>query len=377
MSGESAIGAHTSEGESGVSRESGEGPEGPGPTPLGPSGVDEDSLRDLLHHAVQGIEPSDQALDRLQRAVPARRTRKRQAVVGVAAAAILIGTAVPALVHVTAEPSGGHDHPAIAGDTERTEIGAGLEDDRHGRAPGGHSPSDKSPGHTKGGREDSEETKGAKDKDTTEPADGAEPTGSTAASGPPECDPGQLGAPKATTSQPDKDGKVYGTFKIANVSGKKCVIEGEGSVAAAALGAADPAKIAVVEHMPGDAATKLPPPSRAERALMLEPGTSYEVRFAWVPSADCHTDDHPGEGTGSVSPDPSPSGDTEIDRSASPDVKSGTNDVSPQLLREADGDEDGSVSISHTAERGGPTADTTIPDACAGTIYRTGVLQPQ
>lgn len=35
---------------------------------------------------------------------------------------------------------------------------------------------------------------------------------------------------------------------------------------------------------------------------------------------------------------------------------------------------DGSVAVSHTAEPGAPSGQTSIPNACAGTIYKTGVL---
>ena len=36
----------------------------------------------------------------------------------------------------------------------------------------------------------------------------------------------------------------------------------------------------------------------------------------------------------------------------------------------------GSVSVQHTPEPGAPGAATMIDNACAGTIYRTGVLEP-
>ncbi len=35
---------------------------------------------------------------------------------------------------------------------------------------------------------------------------------------------------------------------------------------------------------------------------------------------------------------------------------------------------EGSVAVTHTPESGAPTAQTEIPNACSGTIYRTGVL---
>ncbi|GAA3299812.1 hypothetical protein GCM10020295_38930 [Streptomyces cinereospinus] len=39
-----------------------------------------------------------------------------------------------------------------------------------------------------------------------------------------------------------------------------------------------------------------------------------------------------------------------------------------------DGTQDGSVVVSYTAEAGAPTVSATVSDACAGTVYRTGVL---
>jgi hypothetical protein len=30
--------------------------------------------------------------------------------------------------------------------------------------------------------------------------------------------------------------------------------------------------------------------------------------------------------------------------------------------------------VSHTAQAGSPTVSATVPNACAGTVYRTGVL---
>ncbi|MDX6765050.1 hypothetical protein SIN09_38130, partial [Streptomyces sp. F8] len=60
--------------------------------PDGASG--EDELRILLRGAVEGIQPSEDALERIVHAVPARRrARRRRAVVGAAAAALLAGTA--------------------------------------------------------------------------------------------------------------------------------------------------------------------------------------------------------------------------------------------------------------------------------------------
>ncbi|MFJ6996379.1 hypothetical protein ACISUF_19930, partial [Streptomyces sp. NPDC003090] len=47
--------------------------------------------------------------------------------------------------------------------------------------------------------------------------------------------------------------------------------------------------------------------------------------------------------------------------------------VEPQMLP-AEDTADGSVTVTHTPGAGGPQAAVTIPNACAGTIYRTGLL---
>ncbi|NDZ85940.1 hypothetical protein G3I23_10240 [Streptomyces sp. SID10115] len=48
--------------------------------------------------------------------------------------------------------------------------------------------------------------------------------------------------------------------------------------------------------------------------------------------------------------------------------------MSAQLGRADGGVADGSVVVSLTAEAGAPSAGATITNACAGTVYRTGVL---
>jgi hypothetical protein len=48
----------------------------------------------------------------------------------------------------------------------------------------------------------------------------------------------------------------------------------------------------------------------------------------------------------------------------------------PQLMVE-DGTKDGSVTVTYSALNGTVTGRTNVPDACAGTIYYTGVLAGQ
>lgn len=103
--------------------------------------MDEVALRRMLHGAVEHIEPGDGTLDLLQRAVPARRARRRQAAVGMAAAALLIGTAVPAFVHVANSDGSNAANPAIAGHGEQAQGGNGTERDSGtgGKSDGGGS----------------------------------------------------------------------------------------------------------------------------------------------------------------------------------------------------------------------------------------------
>jgi hypothetical protein len=123
-----------------------------------------------------------------------------------------------------------------------------------------------------------------------------------------------------------------------------------------------------VDHTAGDAATGLPDPSTEPSQLILEPGMSYEVRFAWVPSASCPSTGGPGDP--SPSPTPSGGGDGSGGTSGTTTEQSG---MSTQLAGEGP-TADGSVAVSHTAEPGTPTSTTTIGNACAGTVYRTGIL---
>src|SRR5690606_32957099 len=102
---------------------SAEGAAGSGdPGSAGGLGADERALRDLLHRAVSEGEPSDGALDCLRRAVPARRAGKRQALVGMAAAALFVGTAVPAVVHVSTS-SGSDANPSAVGHASQAQGG--------------------------------------------------------------------------------------------------------------------------------------------------------------------------------------------------------------------------------------------------------------
>ncbi|WP_435610643.1 hypothetical protein [Streptomyces sp. C10-9-1] len=336
---------------------------------------DEEALRRLLQGVVEGLQPSDGALDHLRRAVPARRARKRQALVGAAAAVLLVGTAVPAFVHVATSDSGADTKAVTAGHGEQAQGGTGNDPGATGgerdrltlpgsgvQNPGHRSPATSVPGE-------------APDESAADGPSGEPETPGAQTGAPALCQGGQLGVASVETNAPGAEGKVYGTFRIANVSDAACTVEGSGEFAVEALGAADPTRVGVTGHTDGDPAGGLPAPSAGRKTLVLKPSGAYEVKFAWVPSDTCPTTE--------PSPDPSPSesggaagGSTAGTGTGSGgDTGAGTSaeGVQPQLVTE-DGPADGSVAVSYVPVAGGPSAQATVPHACAGTVYRTGML---
>ncbi|MFE4538220.1 hypothetical protein ACFRKB_24615 [Streptomyces scopuliridis] len=330
---------------------------------------DELALRRMLHGAVGDLRPSDGALEHLRKAVPTRRARKRQAVVGMAAAALLFGTAVPAFVHVANSTDTADDRAVSTGHSEQaqggTDAGKGTTDGK--KDTGG--PSDKvSAGEDEPDKKDKPEG-GAVSGSPEGGKGGSDDPGApyeTASS--PACDPSQL-LVVGQSGAPDAGGTVYGSFRVSNVSASGCSVTGRGTVSFLATGAADQNKIAVAQHTAGDPAAGLPDPSQEATALVLPPNGAYEVKFAWVPSETCPT-------TG-ASPDPSPSEDGSAGATGDPGTGPGTggddSNTVTQLTTDG-GTMDGSVAVSHTAEPGAPSGQTSIPNACAGTIYKTGVL---
>jgi hypothetical protein len=336
-----------------------------GPDDLSSTGEfdsDELALRRMLHQAVQEMEPRDGTLDLLRKAVPVRRARKRQAVVGMAAAALFFGTAIPAVVHVSSTNTSANT--SNAGHTSQMQGGAGQgKQEEGGESTSGGSAGkseDTGKGEPKG--EDKGRTAGA----STGASSGTDPSATTAASAP-VCTAAQLGTPTASTAVPDAAGTVYGSFHITNGSTAACTVAGPGIVTTSALGAADSAKIGATRHVSGDAASAgLPDPSQEVTQLLLQPGSSYDVKFAWVPSGTCPTTEPSTDPT----PDPTTSPDSSSSEGSSTGGDTGT---STQLLTEGD-TADGSVVVTNTAEGGGPSVSTTVSNACAGVVYWTGVL---
>ncbi len=341
-------------------------------SPLPGADLDEQALRRLLQGAVGDLEPSTDALEQLRRAVPARRTRRRQAAVGVAAAVIFGIAAMPALIHVATTVGTADDRPANAASSrQRTHE---MSDGRHGGRDEDGRPGENTAGQDAGRHEeDRHGEEGKKDGGTAgptgSPGAAAPAPGPTLAASSPTCDRKQLGKGAGSVAPADKDGRVYGAFRVVNVSSTVCAVAGSaGVVAAQAQGSAESSRVTVVDHTVGDAATGLPDPATEPTQVILQPGQAYEIKFAWVPSADGGPSGCSKPTAPSAAPPASPSSPESGTAAKAEEGTQTTQDTAPAKPP-------ASVVLSHTPDAGEPkAADTTIPDACAGTIYRTGAL---
>lgn len=336
---------------------------------------EEEALRGMLRGAVGGLEPSEGALERLRYAVPARRTLKRQAFVGAAAVALLAGTAIPAAMHMTAGEGTSTEHSAMAGhgaeaggkpgaapsDPHQNGSGTQPRATRSGSGAPDAGGTTGQPDPTASGSPAGGVTVGPTSSGTdpgTVVGSGNGPQPPAAAPGAPGCGAEQLGV-VGSARAPEADGKVYGSFKVTNVSAQGCTVAGADTVTAAAAAGAPTGPgsgVAVVGHTAGDPASGLlPDPSAEAPVLVLQPNTAYEVRFAWVPS---------GEPCAAASPDAGtkpPQGQSADTPAADPDTGA-TPPAAP------------GVAVSHTLPTGSPVTRTTLPEACGGTVYRTGAI---
>lgn len=340
------------------------------PTDLTSEPVDESAeeaaLRDLLHEAVRDLKPAADALDHLRRAVPARRQHRRQALAGSAAAALLIGTAVPALIH--AADSGRRTGAAPA--TVASTHAAQPDEDGHVDVWG-----------TTGDSGQPDRTHDSTGPDRLPPTAGSDGPSSpvTSPGGPvvantPACTGDQLGQGSSSAGSLDAGGRAFGWFRVANVSGASCAVPaGPAQVKVIAVGHADLSRITVVDHTSDDPATELPV-RPAGTPLVLAPGERYEVDFVWVPAdagpGGCPQPTSPPDTptptdtpTGTAEPDPG--AETSADHSTSAqDVPVSDPTVQP-----------GDLSLRHTPAAGAPVVlGPTLLGACAGTIYTTTPL---
>lgn len=324
-----------------------EHPDGDSPLGIGfEDGLDDDelALRRLLHDVVQDLEPRPETLNHLRRAVPARRARRRQLLVGAAAACLLAVAAVPAALHVANTADSQNPNPANASSSRDTDTGDKT---------GGHD-SDKPAGSVSNGKKGS----GKGGKSASKPSTGATgkpDTSGTLAATAPACTSADLGNVASSAA---------GYFQLGNVSTGPCTVEGGGSVTFSAQGGADASRISVVDHTAGDG-TSLP--DSTGEPLILQQGQSFQVRFAWVAAAGGGT-----SGCESVS-SPSPSPTTSADDTSS-GTTSGDGGTTTSLDSAADESGTASIVLTYTPAAGGPAVSVTLPDACAGTVYRTGVV---
>ncbi|MCX5377496.1 hypothetical protein [Streptomyces sp. NBC_00091] len=380
------------------------------PGPAGPATDDEQALRSLLTGAVQGLEPSEGALERLRCAVPARRARKRQALLVTAAAALLAGAAIPAALHLGSEEGATAGHSAMAGHGQAQGGKPGdPTDPRQNGSGGGPEPRpgrSADPGHGQGQSQGqdagaaaglpSPQASGSPSGDAQagpSRAGAGAPTGAAgrgplpplgAAPGAPGCTADQLGV-SGSARAPESDGKVYGSFKVTNVSAQGCTVTGPDTVTAAQVPPgpqpvppAAPA-VTVTGHTAGDPASALlPDPSAEAPVVLLQPYSAYEVRFAWVPSeqscpaATPEPTAKPQEG-GAAQPAAGPQGGT-ADGTAVAGTEGAPAAEEPQAGSRSP--EPAGVEVSHAPGTGAPVTQTTIPAACGGTVYRTGLIPP-
>jgi hypothetical protein len=275
---------------------------------------------------------------------------------------------VPALVRAAGTTDGSSATAASVTDSRTSSPGA----DGH-TLPGGGS--DDPSGHAPPGIDGYPSTQHTTAGDTPSTA----PTTVTGTGAPaPDCSGSQLGHGASGVDTPDANGRVYGWFRVSNVSDTACTVPSGGVVQAVAQGAADPSRIQVLDHTAGDAASGLPAPDAAG-PLVLSPGQDYEVAFAWVPdSGGCATPTTP---PASPTPTPTDTGTTgsgtgadpgsAADAGTGPAAGNGTSGGSTA----PDSPTPASVALNHTPAAGAPlVAGPVISDACAGTVYTTAPL---
>lgn len=315
--------------------------------------AEELALRRLLHDAVEDIEPRHDALLHLRRAVPARRAHRRQLMVGSAAACLLALVAVPAVLHVANTAASETANPANAASAHDTGSGAWTDNDEDKAEP---------PVGGSGNEDGADKSSAASDTRPSRIASSSPDPSDTLAATAPLCTSADLGNPVGATGVAGADGRVSGYFRVSNVSSSPCTVNDDSAaVTATPQGGADASRISVVDHTAGDGSGL---PDVVSNALILTAGQAYEVEFTWVPAAGGGTTGC--ETTSTASPTPS----------ASDDSSGGTTVAATATATAGSAPAAGSASIllTHTPEAGSPAVTTTIGDACAGTVYKTGAI---
>jgi hypothetical protein len=364
--------------------------------PFGEPLDEEEALRRLMRDVVSDIEPGSRSLDHIRRAVPMRRVRRKQALLGAVTAVLAILT-MPVLMQagVVSGPLG-PDEQGSAAHSEQTG-GSGERSGESGERSGGSGGADEGGKASKGDGSESEGGRGrGKGRDrsgaasvspsvsgsgSAESPGGSEGLSSTS----PRCSHDQLGNAAAQLGTPDDQGKIYGSFRLANISGDTCRVKGTDMLVAVARGKAKSGAVQVLDHTEGDKADQLPSPGEVRDDLILRSGEAYQVRFAWVPDSERGPGGCPlPEPESKPEPDrrPDNSGDDPGGSGGDPGGSTGDgnepNDVSTLGdsgdRRNGGGSESG-VTLRYTPAVGDSrSSQVFLNGVCSGTVYRTGPL---
>ncbi|MFE4514138.1 hypothetical protein ACFRMQ_08070 [Kitasatospora sp. NPDC056783] len=360
-------------------------PESPDPSDLVALSAEERALRELMHGAVSGIQPSVGGLPRIRRAVPRRRAVRRGAWTGAAALAFVVAIGLPVLregehLGLSGGPgSADAKSPAASSPTGSAGTdGAGTASHTGPSGSGGATPpGTASASHVPGGS-------------ATRTDGGVAPTGSSSAGGiVPLCGRTDLGEGAAQVGAADGAGRIYGSFTVYNVSGRSCRLGGPGSVEVTAVSGGDRGRVRTADHVPGDPAVGLP--AMDAEPPVLAPRAGYRVPFAWVPDQACTgsgTVTSPSNGvnrarlrsdvptTESGAPDSGASGGPSSNPQASSSPSAGPS-TDPSPTASPSGNQPTvppAATLAHTPAPGSPAVATaTVPVPCSGTVYRGGV----
>jgi hypothetical protein len=337
----------------------------------------ESELRELLHRSVSDLRPTPGSLETLRRAVPLRRARRRRCggVVGALALGVLGGLVLHSLAGTGDSPQGSQSGPGYQNAATSSAAGSGHATPST-RTVAPYLP----PPAGAGGTWSATAGAGAPSGTATGSRSGSVAPGTSGAAAPgfgnsggtsvAECTRGQLGSGGATVGTADADGTTYGSFQVANVSQTTCEVSLPGTVTVVSASGTSASWISVVQHSATDPATLLPAPAATPSPVLLAPGQSYVVDFAWVPTTSAGA---PSCGVGSASPSASPTvsppggGATDAASGSASDGQGGaTPPASPPPTGQP------SITLAHTPGAGGPAvASAVLPGACAGTVYDT------
>jgi len=343
----------------------------------------EAELRELLQRSVSGLQPASGSLETLRRAVPLRRARRRRCggVVGALVLGVLGGLALHSLASAGGLNQGPQSGPSYQNAATASAAGrAGAGPTSNAVPP--YPPSATGVGGTlpplTGAGAPSGAASGSRSGSTAPGPSGFPASGSGTGgdgSSAAECTRAQLGGGAATVGAADADGTTYGSFQVANVSQTTCEVSLPGTVTVLAASGTSATRIAVVQHSASDPATQLPAPLATPSPVLLGPGQSYAVDFAWVPAtgagAPSCADDGPSSPTATVTATTADDGSDPTDAATA--AVSDSQDVPPTTSPPPTGAP--SVTLAQTPGVGGPPAvSAVLPDACAGTVYDTQPL---